>query len=144
MLIPTKEWLPTSISGAMGSYVNWAGVPIDAEDMLDNLVAELAAQWGSGSHFNLATIYTMADDTAPALPVKSKSLSIAGTNSVGGPDKATQYTLNMRTAGIGHAKITMLDVPVGTSNFDKQRPAAFTAIINAIYASISSSAWAWS
>jgi hypothetical protein len=143
-LLGTKEWLPTSITGTMGSYVNWNAVPIDAEDMIDNITVGYGLQFPSTTTMVLATIYTQASAHAPALPVASKVLSVAGTNAVGGPDKATQVTLNMRSTGINPAKIVLLDVPVGTSNFDKVFPGSFPAGVQAIWTSLHSTNWAWS
>lgn len=144
MTLPTLGWLPTSITGAMGSYVNWAGVPVDAEDMVDNLVTSLALQFPATTTMNLATIYTQAGALGPAVPVAIKALSVVGSNAVGGPDKATQATLNFRTVGIHPAKLVYLDVPIGTSNFNKVRPAGFSAAIADNVDVLTSDNWAWS
>lgn len=144
MTLPTKEWLPTSMGGDMGSYVNWAGAPVDAEASIDNLVAALALQFPSTTTLNLATIYTQAGAHDPAVPVASKTLSTAGSNAAGGPDKATQATLNFRTVGIHPAKVVFLDVPIGTSNFDKVYPAGFSAAILAVSGAMRSDTRMWS
>jgi hypothetical protein len=142
--MPTKEWLPTSITGVMGSYVAWNTVPIDAEAMIDAMVVVLAAQHKSTTLFDMATIFTMASPTAPAIPRIFKTYTTAGSNAIGGPDKATQLTLNGRSVLFGHWKIVMLDVPVGTSNFNKVLPSAFPATFYDILLEfgLPSNAWA--
>ena len=41
MTIPTLEWFPTSITGNLGSFSNWAAGTRDAEDMVLDLIAKL-------------------------------------------------------------------------------------------------------
>lgn len=144
MLLPAREWLPTSITGTLGSYVGWNSTPIDAEDMVDAMVDVLAAQHKSTTIFDLATIYTLeAANNAPAVPVASKTYAVAGSNGVGGPDKATQVTLSGRSKAFHPMKIVFLDCPVGTSNFNKVLPAGFPAQINAIIAEWADDGNAW-
>jgi len=143
-LLHVREWLPTSITGSMGSFVAWDSTPIDAEAMIDSMVALLAHQFKSTTHYDLATIYTMADLDGQAIPRASKVLTAVGDNAVGGPDKATQATLNMRSSDNNPAKLVFLDCPVGTSNFDKQPPSSFSSVIQDIYDEISADSNAWS
>lgn len=143
-IIPTLEWFPTSITGTLGSYAGHNGTPIDAEAMIQALVDVIVPFHKSTTVFDLATIFTMATPTAPAVPRGSAALGDIGTAAASIPDKATQFTLNMRTSLNGKMKLVMLDAPTGATNFDKQLPGSFSGTINALVAELelSSNAWA--
>lgn len=142
-ILPTLEWFPTSITGTMGSYAGHNSTPIDAEDMINALVDALAAQHKSTTIFDLATVYTQANPTGQAIPRASAALTQVGSNAAAGPDKATQMTLNGRTTNFNPFKLVLLDVPMGTSNFNKITPGNFTAAISGIFTeyALSSNAW---
>lgn len=142
-LIPTKEWLPTSLTGAMGSYVNWLGTPIDAEEMIDNLVAVFAALHKDDTNYTLATIYTKADDDAPSIPVATKALAVAGSSALTTHAKAIQATMNMRTTGVQPVKLVFLDVPHSAGDFIKETPFTFSVYEEAIFTEFMSTSNAW-
>lgn len=142
-LIPTKEWLPTSLTGAMGSYVNWLGTPIDGEEMIDNLVAVFAGLHKDNTNYTLATVYTKDGVDAPAIPVATKALAVAGTSILTTHAKAIQATMNMRTAGVQPVKLVFLDVPHSAGDFDKETPFTFSVIEEAIFSEFMSSSNAW-
>jgi len=142
-VIPTLNWVPTSITGTMGSYVAWNTVPIDAEDMIDNLVDKLKVFQDPSTSYTLAEIYTKATPTAPSILQAAKTLAVVGTSAAGGVRKAVQGTFNMKTTA-GHAfKMVFLDYPHGTGQFDKQTPISFSAGAIALINEIASTGNAW-
>lgn len=143
-IIPTKAWIPTSLTGTMGSYLDWTGTPTDAEDMIDALVAQFAAIHKDDTTYTLATIYTKAGVDAPSLPVATKALAVAGTSALTTHAKAIQAIFNLRTAGIQPMKLVFLDVPHAATDFLKETPFTFSAAQNAIFSEIESNANAWS
>jgi len=143
-LICTKEWLPTSITGTMGSYVNWNSVPVDAEAMIDALVAEMAPFHKDDTTITQATIFTKADEDSPSLPRAAKALTVAGTSALTTHAKAIQKTMNFRTTGIQAAKLVFLDVPHGSTDFLKEYPATWGADDITMFDVFSDGDWAWS
>ena len=143
-LIPTRDWVPTSITGTMGSYVAWDTVPIDAEVMIDALVAVLADLHLPTTSFNLASIYTQATPTSPAFPQAAKTLAVVGTAGSVGPAKAIQSTLNMRTSGGHPFKLVWLDASALNLQMDKIAPFAMPPAVLAVVTEVSALSNAWS
>jgi hypothetical protein len=142
--IPTTQWLPTSITGAMGSYVGWNTVPIDAEDMIDGYVALAKALIPPTSSFNFATVFNF--DSGPAnrfIPVASKALSVVGTSATGSPNKAVSFTMNMRTEGGQPFKVVYLDFYLATE-FNKITAGGFSVAMLAVANYLGDSANAFS
>jgi len=144
MLIPTKEWLPTSITGGMGSYVAWDTTTIDAEAMIDALIAKLADLHLATSSFDLATIYTQATSTSPAFPQAAKTLAVVGTAGAVGAAMAIQSTLNMRGVGGKPVKYTFLDASALNVQMTKISPFGFPPAVSALVTEVSLLSNAWS
>jgi hypothetical protein len=125
--IPVKQWLPTSITGVMGSFVNWNGVPVDAEDMVDAFVDEAKALLPTTSGYDFATIFNYDSGADKFIPVGGKALAVAGTMTPASPNKAVSLTLNMRTIGGQAFKLVFLDYVLGAAEFNKIRASAFSA-----------------
>jgi len=134
MTVPTKAWLSTSITGSLGSYAPWTGSNIDAEVMITDLINALKPFVPSTTSFNLITIYTKADATAPNIPQASKDIAIVGTSGATGLAKAISATFNFKTTGNGNAKLVLLDSPLGTSGFEPLFPSGFSADVIALAA----------
>lgn len=143
-LIPTRQWLPTSITGTMGSFVDWNTNPIDAEDMIDSLIAKWKVIHLASTTFNLATIFEKAAPDAPAVPRAIKSLAVAGTSVATGISKAIQGQLNMRSSLFYPAKLVSLDVPIGAGQLDKLLPISFGPSLTDIVLELGGSDRAWS
>lgn len=141
--LPTLQWLPTSITGAMGSYVNWLGTPIDAEDMVDAYILVAKALLPTTSSYTLATIYNFDATAQIFLPVAVKALAVAGTVTPASPNKAFSLTLNMRTAGGHTLKNVFLDYVVGAIELNKVTPLGFSGAMTGVIGELTSSAWAW-
>jgi len=141
--IPTLQWLPTSMTGAMGSYLNWSSIAIDAEAMIDALVDVLKAEIGTDSSYDLATVFNYDGTANIFLPVAFKSLAVAGTGATGAPRKACQQTINIRTSGGRPMKIVHLDHSIGATEFDKIPSFSFSGAADAIVAELVDSDNAW-
>lgn len=124
--IPTKQWLQTSITGELGSYINWDSDAIDAEEMWDAYVDEAKGLLPTTSGFDLVTIFNWDTVLEKFLPVASKSLSVAGTATPANVNKAVSLTLNLRTLGGQPMKLVYLDYVLADAEFNKIAPAAFS------------------
>lgn len=142
--LPTKQWLPTSITGAMGSYVNWQDDPIDAEAMIDAFIVKAKKFLGTDYSYDLATIFNYGDGIAKFLPVAIKALAVAGTGSNTAPRKAVSQTFNLRSVGGQAAKLIFLDSAHGANDFDKQTYLDFNADAIALVGEYFDTANAWS
>lgn len=111
MIIPTRAWSPTGGSTGYGGFVSWDDADRDAKGMIDDLVALLKVMFLATTSFKLATIYTLASAEADPQPVKAYSMSVAGTTTSTGWDKATQRTYSFRTTAYGRYKLVLLDTP---------------------------------
>lgn len=143
-VIPTRAWNPVSVSGALGSYENWDGTPRDAEDMIGDLVAKMAPIHKDDTLISLVTIFNKSSTTAPAIPVASKALAVAGTSALTTHAKAITAQFNFRTVNFHPVKLVFLDVPHPATDFLKENLAT-TSVANAALAlEFMSSANAWS
>ncbi len=125
--IPTKQWLPTSITGAIGSYVNWNGVPIDAEDMWDGYTSALADLMPTTSHIDLVTLFDWDTGLNKFFPVATKTYAVTGTFTPASPNKAVSMTMNIRTQGGAAYKAVVLDYVLGAAEFNKITLASYSA-----------------
>jgi len=142
--IATVQWIPTSITGDMGSYVAWNTVPIDAEAMIDAFVAVEAPFLGTDYSYDLATIFNFDGAANKFLPVATKALAVAGTGATAQPRKAVSQTFNYRSTGGGAVKLTFLDSSHAGADFNKQSFLDFNADAIALFAEFSSDANGWS
>lgn len=126
-LILTRAWIPTSLTGTLGSYLDWTGAPVDAEAMWDSLLNAMLPFHKDDTTINQLTIYTKADELSPSLPVASKAYALAGTSILTTHAKAIQKVMNFRTVGIQPAKLVFLDVPHSAGDFNKELPAGWSA-----------------
>lgn len=143
MILPTRAWSQTPITGALGSWVNWNSVPIDGEDMVTAFVTAIKAAFLATTIFDTATVYTQADENSPAFARKSIALSIAGTNSGTLQAKAVQHNWMFRDDEFSQSKLTFLDAPIG-SNFDPTSDISGSPALVAIYDEWTSVDNAWS
>lgn len=122
MTIPTLDWLPTNITGALGSYQAWDLSTIDAEVMVNALVDLLAVLVPASTVFDTATVYTQATPTSDNIPRRQVAIGTVGTNGGGDFPQAVSCTLNFKTLGNGDCKLVLLDVPLGSSGFVALHP----------------------
>jgi len=141
--IPTKEWFPTSITGDLGSYENWDGLPVDAEEMITAYCTAVMEFYPSTAGFDTAEIWTKADATSPAYPRKTKNLAIVGTNAAAVWSKAVQHQWIFRGADFSIMKLVMLDV-LQQSGWDALTDISGSPDALAVYDEITGGGNAWS
>jgi len=143
MIIPTRAWQPTNITGTMGSYTAWDTTQVDAEVMINALVATFQPFFLSTSAFDDATIYTLTSPTSPALPQRGAALTLPGTGTGTGQAKAAESHYSFRDTAFNLAGITFLDAPVN-AGFARKDPAAFSVEDDALKLEFSAVNRAWS
>jgi|SRR6185436_2751370 len=142
--IPTKQWLQTSITGTLGSYINWDGDAIDAEDMVDEYLLEAKTLLPTTSVFDLVTVFNWDATLEKFLPVASAAQSVAGTVTPANVNKAVSLTINMRSLGGQPFKLVYLDYVLAGAEFNKIGPSAFAAGMNDVVNIVSGTTNAWS
>ena len=118
MTLPTRTWDDTIVAGGHGAFLSWTEDPVDADDMIKDLVNVLKPFWMPESFFDQYTIYAFADEDSEPVPVTANSLGIEGTEPNDNWAKAVQTTFSIRTADFGQIKLVFLDAPQPAS-FDK-------------------------
>jgi hypothetical protein len=144
MTIPTRDWIPTPVSGDLGSYLNWDGTPCDGEVMVRGLIEVLKVFMLPSTQFDQATAYTMATPTSSNIPRKSTSLAVVGTSIDTTPSQAVSATFNFKTTDNGDVKLVLLDSPIGGLWFAPVLPADFSSAVYAVETVFTGQAWAWS
>jgi hypothetical protein len=144
MVIPTLQWLPTPLTGGLGSYVNWNGTPVDGEAMVTYLINTLKVFMQSTTSFDQVTAYTQATPTSPNIPRASVALGIPGTSISTAKAQAVSYSFMFKTLGNHDAKLVLLDAPIGSNWFAPQLPADFTADVLTLEGAFIDAGWAWS
>jgi hypothetical protein len=144
MTIPTRQWFPTSITGALGSYENWTGIPIDAEVMVRALVDKIKVLVPPSTSFDEVTAYTQLTPTSANIPQKTIALGIVGTSAGGGNSQAVSATMNCKTDANGTFKLVILEPPIGANWFAPIKPADFTTPLQDIFIQVAHPANAWS
>jgi hypothetical protein len=127
MTVPSRAWISTSITGALGSYSPWTGSNIDAEVIIKALIDKLKVFVPASTSFNLITIYTKADALAPNIPQATLDVAIVGTSGSTGLAKAMSTTFNFKTTANGNAKLVLLDAPLGGGGLQPIFPSGFSA-----------------
>jgi len=145
MTVPTLQWLPTNLTGVLGSYLAWDGITsVDAETMINGLADLLAVFMPSTSGFDLATVYTQATPTSDNIPVRSAALTQTGSSGGSGFTQAQSATFNFKTTANGDAKLIVLDTFVGSTGFLALHPAGFNSAALALESFFCDPSQAWS
>jgi len=144
MTIPTLAWLPTNITGILGSYQAWDLTSIDGEAMINALVDKLKVFMVPAVQFDLATIYTQATSTSDNIPQRSAVLTQVGTSAATGFTEAQSTTFNFKTLANGDVKLVLLDTPIGGAGFNAILPAGFVADITNLATEFEAVSNAWS
>lgn len=143
-ILPTTAWFPTSITGDLGSFAGWNSTPVDAEEMALALIDTLKVYYLPSTIFDLATVFTIANELAPvAIPRASIPLAIVGTSSATAPSKAVQNVFTFRTEEAHILKLYLLDAPVIGGNFDRSARGTWSANEIAVEAEIKADGNAW-
>jgi hypothetical protein len=110
MTIPTTEWTPGSPGNPSGDFKDWAsGADVQADNMVEELLGELANFVPTGTNFGRYTIYTKASPEAIALPRYTSAIDIDGLAVANSLDEATQLTFHFKTEDFNDFKLTLLD-----------------------------------
>lgn len=131
--IPTRDFIPGSISGDLGQCLAWDGTTVvGISGMIEEYLTLVKALYPSTTSFDNLTLFTQATPTSPPVPQASFALTgVIGTATTPGWHKATQGTLTMRDTGANQAKFVLLDVGSGDS-FDPIRSLGVSASVDAI------------
>ena len=138
--IPTRAF--DQDAGTFGSFMNWNSVPVDAETMIDALIAAEKEFYGVGTNFYAWEIWSYPDEDSAPLLLSSKNIDVDGTSAAGAENKATQATWSFRTLAGGSFKIVNLDVEV--TDFEKVLSASLSGDETAFIAEVVSADNAWS
>jgi hypothetical protein len=118
MIIPTLNWNDDAATGGAGSFDAWDSSVAAADSMINSLVDLFAPFFKADTHFDLYTIYTLADAEATPQPRVSKALTQVGTSISTSWSKAVETTFTFRTDTFGIRRLVFLDAPSGNL-FDK-------------------------
>lgn len=127
MTIPTREWNPVPVGGALGSYIAWDASVIDGETMVNALVNALIPFVPASYHFDKATTYLQATPTSPNIPQKSVALTQVGTLVTSNFSAAVSASFIFKTLANGIAKLVLLDAPYGSGWLAPILPSGFSA-----------------
>lgn len=143
MDLPTHAWIPTSVSGTLGSYLDHDGDPVDAEVMINALIDTLLPFHNTTTHFDLVTIYTIADELSPlAIPKASAALTQVGTVTPTKQAKAVINVVTFRTEEAHVLKLYLCDSQT-IGDFERGPRGGWNANLIAIETELKDSANAW-
>lgn len=141
--IPTKEWFPTNLTGDLGSYENWNGIPVDAEEMITAYAEAVMAFYPTSASFDVAEIWTKADADSPAYPRRTKNIAVAGGDATPPWTKAVEHQWILRGDDFSIMKLVWLDAPQPDS-WDALTDLTGNVPALAVYDAIVNPDWAWS
>jgi hypothetical protein len=143
MTIPTRAWNSVGITGDVGNFINWEDVPVDGEEMIDDLIAALAAGFEDTTIFDSATVYTFESEDSPPRPQGGKALAVAGSEAIPGTTKAVQNQLTMFDTSFNTFKLVALDA-ASYDVWNKRGPLALHTWETAVVAILTDTANGWS
>jgi len=117
MTLPTLRWNSGGL-GLPGTFDTHDAVGIAADEMVEALMDLLAPFYGDTTTFTNYTIFNAPVLSTPLVfnPVFEKFYSVEGSNPTpSGVDKATQYTIGMRTVAYGRSQVVLLDKASGNT-----------------------------
>lgn len=126
MTLPTRRWIPTPVTGANGSYLDWTGTPRDGEDMIHDLFVVLQEICSADVNFDTFIIYDIPTVGDAPQPVSGGVIDLPGTVAVPGWQKAVQTTFTFFDTGFNTAKLVLLDA-ASLNDFNKHLAGDFSA-----------------
>ena len=108
--LPTKDWFPTSLTGHLGSYENWNGLPCDAEEMIQAYADGMMGFYLATAATDSAEIWTKETPTSPAYPRVSYPITSVGSAAGSLWDKAVEQQWILRGTDFSIWKSVLLDV----------------------------------
>jgi hypothetical protein len=109
MTIPTRRWIPTPVSGANGSYLDWTGTPTDGEVMITALFTALQEICSADVNFDNFIIYDIPVEGDAPQPVSGGVIDLPGTVATPGWQKAVQTTFTLFDTDFNKMKLVVLD-----------------------------------
>lgn len=140
----TKEWNPVPLvpGNLLGSYTNWLSLPVDGEEMADELVAKLAPFYHATYTIDSAQVVTIDPADPIQIPRAIKAYGTPGTEVDAGLDKATQILFMLRDTAYNMAKVMLLDCVI-SGNFLPLTDISGSAESLALVGVFTSDAWAF-
>jgi len=143
MTLPTRRWIPTPVSGANGSYLDWNETPTDGEVMITALATVLQEIASAAVNFDTFLIYDVPNVGDSPQPVSGGVIDLPGTVAVPGWFKAVQTTFTFFDTAFNTAKLVLLD-GASLSDFDKHLAGDFSGGETDVIAQFISEDNAWS
>lgn len=109
MRIGTRQWSVVDLGSGKGSYEGWDLSSVDAEDMITALATALAAVYPDTGMIDSYIIWNYPTAEDVAVPVRTGSLAIAGTEATPGQNGAVQLTWTFFDENFKDFKLVMLD-----------------------------------
>ena len=140
----TREWNPVPLvpGNVLGSYTNWLSLPVDGEEMADELVEKLAPFYHATYSIDSAQVVTYDPLDPFAIPRAIKAYGSPGTETDPGLDKATQILFMMRDTDYNMAKIMLLDAVI-SGDFNPLSDISGSSESLALVGVFTSDAWAF-
>ncbi len=140
----TKEWnnVPLVPGNLLGSYTNWLSLPVDGEEMADELVDKLIPFYPASYTIDSAQVVTYDPLDPIAIPRAIKAYGTAGTEGDPGLIKATQVLFILRDTAYNMAKITLLDAVI-SGDFEPLSDISGSAEATDLVGVFTSDAWAF-
>lgn len=138
----TKEWYPTSLTGHLGSYENWNGIPCDAEAMIQEYADNMMAFYPTTAGTDSAEIWTKDTPTSPAYPRIAYTITSPGTDATAGWSKASQAQWILRGTDFSIMKLVFLDY-INHGNWDALTDLSGSVPAQDVVGAVVSDNWAW-
>ena len=126
MTIPTRAWTAGGAHG-FGTYEAWDTSTVEADDMINAFIDDLAKLFDGGVRFPQVTIFTKADAVSPAIPralvVPTTTVGIDGTP---GWTVAVQFDFTFFDTAFNAAKLVLLDA-ASNNNFARRISSTLSA-----------------
>jgi len=142
MTLPTRRWIPTPVSGANGSYLDWTGTPRDGEEMITDLFTVLQEICSADVNFDTFIIYDIPSEGDAPQPVSGGVIDLPGTVATPGWQKAVQTTFTFFDTAFNKSKLVLLD-SASSNDFGKHLAGDFTGGETDVIAQMISEGNAW-
>lgn len=139
-----REWNPVPLvpGNLLGSFTSWLSLPVDGEEMADELVEKLAPFYPTSYFIDSVQVVTYDPDDPIAIPRAIKNYGTPGTDVTAAWSKATMQTYIMRDSAYNMAKIVLLDT-VNANAWDALTDISGSAEATALVGVFTSDAWAF-
>lgn len=142
MRIGTRQWSVVDLGSGKGSYEGWDMGSVDAEDMITALATALADVYPDTGMIDSYVIWNYPTAANIAVPVRTGTLAIAGTEATPGQNACVQLTWTFFDENFKDAKLVMLDA-ASNNIWLKQTAADAGAAHVAIASEMTNEANAW-